>query len=92
VSVDQKSNRTTQYSKVRRAINFAYESDRADLQVIARIRSLGTYVNDWNGPGTYAPTHAAVEDAESFARYLFSLGPLMPPCICASGDGEIDFC
>ena len=90
-SFSQTSKSTTQSSKVRRTVDFANGMDRADLQVIARVRSMGTYVNDWNGPGTSAPTHAAVEEAESFVRYLFSLGSIMPPYISASGDGEIDF-
>lgn len=72
-------------------VHLNHESDRADIQVIARIRDLGTYANDWNGPGTLAPTHATIEDAESFTCYLFSLGPIMTPHICASGDGAIDF-
>ena len=90
-SFSQTSKSTTQSSKVRRTVDFANGMDRADLQVIARVRSMGTYVKDWNGLGTSAPTHAAVEEAESFVRYLFSLGSIMPPYISASGDGEIDF-
>ncbi len=90
-SFSQTFKSTTQSSKVRRTVDFADGMDRADLQVITRVRSMGTYVNDWNGPGTFAPTHAAVEDAESFVRHLFSLGSIMPPHISASGDGEIDF-
>ena len=78
-------------SKVHHTVDFSGGSDRADLQAIARVRSLGTYVNDWNGPGTTAPTHASVEDAEAFVCYLFSLGFITPPHISASGDGEIDF-
>ena len=78
-------------SKVPHTVDSACGSDRADLQVIARVRSLGTYVNGWNGPGTAAPTHASVEDAELFVRYLFSLGSITPPHVSASGDGEIDF-
>ena len=79
------------FSKLPHTLDFDCGSDRADLQAIARVRNLGTYVNDWNGPGTFAPTHASVEDAESFVRYLFSLGSITSPYISASGDGEIDF-
>lgn len=77
---------------VEKSIKVPHTVDFADgSELIARVRSLGTYVNDWNGRGTTAPTQASVEEAELFVRYLFSLGSITPPHISASGDGEIDF-
>ncbi|MBL1177136.1 hypothetical protein [Pantanalinema sp. GBBB05] len=67
------------------------ETHRKDLKAIARIRMLGTYKAGWAGTESVGPSRSAVEHAEEFARYLFSLGEIHVPYISASGDGEINF-
>jgi hypothetical protein len=76
---------------VSRSSGIAKGTNRQDLLAIARIRELGTYANGWNGPDSISPNRSTVEDAEIFARYLFSIGPIVLPYISASGDGEVNF-
>jgi hypothetical protein len=77
--------------EVHRSIVAPIESDREDSFVIARIQALGTYENGWDGPESVAPMRSTVEDAEGFARYLFSIESVRLPHIGASSDGEINF-
>lgn len=58
--------------------------------VIANIRKLGTYRSGWNRPDSVAPSRAAVNDAERFARNL-ALASIHLPHISAADDGEINF-
>ncbi|MCT7953248.1 hypothetical protein NG798_25960 [Ancylothrix sp. C2] len=67
------------------------ETNRDDLLAIERIRIRGTYEAGWAGPESIGPTRSAVEHAEDFARYIFSLGKIEIPYISASGDGELNF-
>jgi hypothetical protein len=67
------------------------ESDREDHPMISRIRTLAAYENGWDGPESIAPMRSTVEDAELFARYLFSIESVHLPHVSASSDGEINF-
>ena len=58
--------------------------------VIANIRKLGTYSPGWNHPHSVAPSRAAVNDAERFARNL-AIASMHLPHISAADDGEINF-
>jgi hypothetical protein len=64
--------------------------DRADLQLIARIRELGTYHDGWDGFGGAAPSRSAIEEAEAFTRTL-PLDEIVLPHISLAADGEINF-
>ncbi len=70
--------------------NQRLDIQRADLQVIARIRELGTYPDGWDGAEVKAPTTEAVRDAEGFARSL-PLEKIHAPHVSLASDGEINF-
>ena len=76
---------------VRRSVFPLRETEREDLRAIARVRSLATYKDGWDGSGSIAPSRTTIEHAEEFLRYLFNLGVIDVPYISASSDGEINF-
>ena len=45
--------------------------NRADNLAIAKVRQFGAYDDGWKGPGSVAPSEAAVNDAEAFIRSFF---------------------
>ncbi len=66
------------------------DQKRDDLQLIARIRELGTYKDGWDGLDGKAPTHKTVKDSERFARLLLRES-LHAPHVSLATDGEINF-
>lgn len=66
------------------------DPSRTDLQMLARIRQLGTYSHGWDGAEGKAPSHAAVTDAERFTRILMR-DDVYAPHISLATDGEINF-
>ncbi len=90
-SVSRFESKTANTPKVSSSIDIAKATNREDLLAIARIRMFRTYADGWNGPESVAPTRATIKEAETFARYLFGIGSIVPPYISASGDGEVNF-
>jgi hypothetical protein len=58
---------------------------------IEKIRSFALLEDGWKGDGSVRPTNIAVQDAEAFARQLFSQSEIAAPHVGAAADGEINF-
>ena len=74
-----------------KAPNVVLGNDRSDLKALAQIRQLALYDDGWKGPDSVAATHRARQDAEQFARVLFSNPNVLMPRIGMAADGEISF-
>jgi hypothetical protein len=67
------------------------DKDRSDLEVISRIRKLGTCKPEWLNPNSKAPSARAIQDAEVFSKVLFGGDNLKIPHVSPAEDGEVNF-